>query len=426
MKISYLLSTAIIFLSISCSKSNYKVLEKSGKKPVWINGLENNYIITYGSGNTSEEAKTECIKNIREQIINAIAITVRSKTDVQIEQKNGVTEEKFNYYITSQSANLPALQGISLSKVSASYWEKVLDKEKNVKFGYYVKYPFSNAELNTLIADYQAQQEELNKKIKQYVKAVDTLTSISSLKSTIAQLEFLENILIDDRKDKVALAKIALQNQVSDIRLVPIDNNLGSISFILKMGNRTLKTSENPVFKSECAKVNTILFQDTITKLSYNYDVCKYVNNPIITLRYDLGIKSVSFDVDINVNANKVQLKVQNDIVINKTAETEHQILNAKADISLNSMYGNPIRIYRIDLIPDNQQGWKVDSLNIYLNQKGVKTLNLNLNQNVNKFEYSSKNKAFPYLTMVIYYQNLGAKKSEMIKLNSQAYVTNW
>ena len=124
MRILFSSVVACLVLFLGCSKSNYVVLEKSGKRPAWVNGLENNYFITYGSGNTSEEAKNECLKNIREQIVNAVAITVRSKTDVKIEQKNGITDEKFNYYLTSQSANLPAIQGISLSKATDSYLGK--------------------------------------------------------------------------------------------------------------------------------------------------------------------------------------------------------------------------------------------------------------------------------------------------------------
>ena len=250
--------------------------------------------------------------------------------------------------------------------------------------------------------------------------------TINSLKNTILQLNHLSQNLIDERKETVEMAKITIQTKISALRMVEVENKLGFVSFVFKVENKTLKVNESPIFKSECAKLNQISLKDTLVTVSYNYDLCKYSYNPKLTFSYDLGVNQQNFDVAIDVNANKVQLQIKEAISITKLSENETDVNSVKIDFSIHSIYNNPLKIYRVDLIPEGQQGWKSDSLDIKIYQKGIKNINLIVQKNIDKLDYSSKNKAFPYLNLVISYFNVKSGRSESTKLNNVSYVTNW
>src|SRR5512145_1500404 len=99
-----------------------KVLEKSSKKkPEWVNATIKDFIITTGRGATIDEAKNQVVPNIRNEIMNSVAVYVRSKSEISIENenKNNVinTIEKFKNTSTVETADIPSLKGIALNKV---------------------------------------------------------------------------------------------------------------------------------------------------------------------------------------------------------------------------------------------------------------------------------------------------------------------
>ena len=124
---------AAMFLPI-VANAQYKVMESSKKrKPEWVNGTIEDFIIVTGRGKTIDAAKKQVLPLVREEIMNSVAIYVKSKSEVTIENENNnniiSTIERFKNTSTLETADIPSLKGLSLNKVSDFYWEKLKDKQ---------------------------------------------------------------------------------------------------------------------------------------------------------------------------------------------------------------------------------------------------------------------------------------------------------
>ncbi len=131
---------ALLILSGLVAFAQPKVVDKSGKKPSWVNGLEKEYIIVVGSGSTIDEAQKSALMLIKENIVLSVADNVKAKSEVKKEESsynNSVSTflEKYTSQVTSESGKVPYLQGISLANANQYYWEKQYDKStKETKF----------------------------------------------------------------------------------------------------------------------------------------------------------------------------------------------------------------------------------------------------------------------------------------------------
>jgi len=121
----YLLLVVTLICTIGVSQSQDKVLEKSGKQPKWINGIEKDYVIVAGSGSNVQDAQQNALTSIKERIVSSVAENVVSKSEIKKEESSvnnvSVFLEKMASQTTSQSGKVPFLQGISLSKVEEFY-----------------------------------------------------------------------------------------------------------------------------------------------------------------------------------------------------------------------------------------------------------------------------------------------------------------
>jgi len=88
-----------------------KVIEKSGKKPDWVNTISKGYIIEMGKGLTADEAKDKAMDKIRESIIRSVAeqITATSSQST-VETRTGNNFQLTGDYksaILTRTATLP-------------------------------------------------------------------------------------------------------------------------------------------------------------------------------------------------------------------------------------------------------------------------------------------------------------------------------
>jgi septum formation topological specificity factor MinE len=125
-----LLFVAIFSILLTHTFAQEKVIEKSKKKkPEWVNATIKDYIIVTGRGKTIDEAKNQVLPEIRTEIMNSVAIYVRSSSEITIENenKNNVinTIERFKNKSTLQTADIPALKGLSLNKAKTIIGKKL-------------------------------------------------------------------------------------------------------------------------------------------------------------------------------------------------------------------------------------------------------------------------------------------------------------
>jgi len=424
------LSSFFIFIIIALSmqaQNGFKTIEKSGKKPDWLNGADENYIITYGFGPTSEAAKEQCLANIRNNIASAIAIQVSSKTKIDITTKNGKSDESFKYAIESQTANIPSLNGISINKAKDYYWEKLTDKQKNIMFGYHIKYPFSQAELNSLIEEYEAMDRENTMKIKQFERMIDTTTSFERLESMIIEMDDLKKRLIDERKDKIQALMERLKASNHPFSIIPVENNAGAMSFVIvnALGSKVL-VSARPNFASRCAKLKSFTTDDMIYTINYEYDLCKYVDIPQFQLSYTLAGRKFDFIQPIDINLNKVELSMAGDAIIKGLAQNPDEILESECELNLRSKFNYPFKIRSVQMKIDNEAPIVADNLDVTVSKSGTFKVKFKSNKPLNKSTYSHKSKAFPYVSCLIQYYNINTKKDGVIMLSNQRYSTDW
>lgn len=423
--IKFILWIFCCYLHIAVYAQDYKVLEKSGKRPGWVNGVEENYIITFAFGADAEEAKNGCLKNIREQMASAVAINVSSKTEINIENRNGVSDEKFKTQIVSQSANLPFLQGISLNSATDYYWEKVRDKNNGrIYVGYHVRYPFSKAELNRLVQEY----EDMNREIDQNIQKLNTLmakgTDFSQLLSTYASLKAKEPQLIDDRKDKINALFSRLEGDTPPFRLEILTNDLETVTYsIVNASGKKLKNMPVPKFSSNCAKLkNTSQVNDTVSRIVMDAAICKYTDKPHFILAYALdGGKSVKFNYTINPDINKIDVRPIERVIFKKISNNEWL-----CSFKLQSLFSNPIEVLKMEFQHENSQPVIIDNINLKIDAKAVYPIERTVKAIEKEQDFSSKGKSFPYVKGIIYYKNTYTGANGVLKFNNQPFVTDW
>lgn len=174
-----------------------KVMEKSAKKaPEWLNTAVDNYLIVTVTANSLADAQTRALSEITERIIQAVAnhVTVTTQNEISEVNINGNIDSKdaFNRVSKMKSANLPFLKGISLTKVEDIYWLKIQNKTtKKEYYEYSVKYPFSQAEQNKLISEFETLDAEKVAEFETLKQKINEIESVEEIGSCITQLNAL-------------------------------------------------------------------------------------------------------------------------------------------------------------------------------------------------------------------------------------------
>jgi hypothetical protein len=409
-------------------QGSYKVLEKSGKRPSWINGVENNFIITFANGATSEEAKENCLNNIRTQIASAIAINVKSKMEIDIVQKNGVTDEKFKQSIVSQSANLPFLKGISLSKAKEYYWEKLKNKDGSIVYGYHIKYPFSNAALEQLIQEYNEYDAQITKSINEANDLLETSTDFGEISAKCIELNALQDNLIDDRKDKInaILNRVSQQGMLYKFEMVDFSDKY----IIIRLSNskgEALKNFTIENLKSNCLKFVSSIVKEGLIELTVESNLCKHTKDAYLSFEVPVyGGNKLRYKTSIDVNLNKVLITQNGGLVINKLNDLGNNEISAVVRLSLNSKYKYPFEIKTLRLIfPDNMV-LTINDINKKIESEGVFKLDLPLDIKQNIDKISTKNKAFAMIDVEVEIYNINKKITEYVKFTNFKYTTDW
>ncbi|KAB2871481.1 MAG: hypothetical protein F9K37_03235, partial [Bacteroidales bacterium] len=226
---------------VGLSYSQDKEIAKSGKKPKWINGIEKDYIIVSGSGPDEQTAQQSALSMIKERIVTSVAENVKSTSEIRKEEANynnnvNVFLEKFASSTTTQSGKVPFLQGISLSKVEAFYWEKLQRKDKSVYVNYHLKYPFPEFELKKLVSDFKMRDNELTRQMEDLIAQAETVESVEQIEKNIAELKTLTEYFMDGRVDQCNLGITRYRSLLKSIELVELESNLGELKYYLRLG----------------------------------------------------------------------------------------------------------------------------------------------------------------------------------------------
>ena len=93
---------------------------------------------------------------------------------------------------------MPALQGVSISKATEFYWEKIRNKkDKNEYFIFHLKYPLPESDLDKLVIQYREYDQNLTGELNALLKSINEAESVEELESIKVALQNLNGYFKD-------------------------------------------------------------------------------------------------------------------------------------------------------------------------------------------------------------------------------------
>lgn len=278
----------ISLLLFGCA-GNRAVQSSQKKAPNWLHGIESGYVIAVGKGATHEEARNRALLAVREQIVNAIAVQVVSSSEsvTRDESHNQVNSfiDHFETTVDVNSEYFDALKGISVTRVKDFYWEQH-GKNHEKEIQYHVKYPFSDAELRGLIADFEAYDRKIGSQIDA-VQNQKHYASVEAIIQHIGDLNYLEDIASNEKKKRARALKSQLEYMIMDIRIARLEDRPGFIRYYLQLYDRRIETRQTPEIFATCpVEVSKVTAFPEYNEVNYTYDRCDEGSEETITVSY--------------------------------------------------------------------------------------------------------------------------------------------
>ena len=295
----------ILFLGITISTiAQEKIIDKSGKKPSWVGGIETGYLIESGKGVTLDEAKAQALTRVKDNIVNSVAVKVSSETELnttELRQGNAyAVSGSYAEKIKTRTANLPAIRGISENKVTEYYWEKTQPKKSGpVTCYYHIKYPFSDADLAMIINEYLEAQRRMREQLDNAIAGLDDLTQVEAIVERLSTLRHLSKELEDENKAIAATNIGKLEDLLKNLQIQQTECSQGVLKYFLVYGNRRFTTSQNPKTQSNCASnFRQISVGDTMM-VRYDHQGCRSQVTNTISLDYRFESRPVKAEFQI-------------------------------------------------------------------------------------------------------------------------------
>ncbi|MFR9650777.1 MAG: hypothetical protein SNG35_01980 [Rikenellaceae bacterium] len=386
MRLLSIISAAALLLTITAAEAKIKVVDSSEKRvPVWVNDAQSDYIITQSIRGDIESAKDECIRNVRDQIINSVAQNVITSNSNLLGQRteNGKTEmiDSFVSMSEAQSANLPFLKGISMTKVEQSYWEKRVESDTNeVTYLYTIMYPFSKGELESIIAEFERRDREIQSKYDQLAKDFANITSVVDVDRAIAELDNMEAYFFD--KVRLTSAVTLRDNYRAVYRLISIrevSNELGEYRFEFIYNNRPIEVSSKPKVTSKTLSEMRVEPEGSCWCVYYNYDACDPDEMNQATITSYVGGNRLTQMLYADLKGATISIRPADKINLRGVLTGDQSVENLEIRLFVDCDLSQTVRVYQITLnIPSLSSPIFMDGIEIDINGKGRKSLVIN------------------------------------------------
>jgi len=411
--------------------AQFKVDETSGKRPDWTNSMERGYIIGIGNGLTMEEAKDNAIINVKAQIVTSVADFISASTSSTTEE---ITADKFSKLyqtyseqISTQSGKRDYLQGISAAKVDDVYWEKLYNKKtKEEKYEYFVKYPFSQFDLDELVNDFREKDEQLTNELNNVLKILDDFTSIEEIMQSQSQLFKLSEIFIDERKAKALTGIEKCKALLASVYIADAGSELGMVRYSLKIGPKAVRFAKKPVVNSNCARIADRRLGDFVCEIDYLHDECYDEPGNNIAVRYSFANNKPEKNFYFDVTQNKAELIISGNIRIEGGEVVNEKVTDAFCIIPVRSKFESPVAITKVTL-EWKEYGVVVDvSLNEVYKGEGQYELKFNIPQELPLSKISTATTPQNTVSGTLIYNSLNTGKSATIRIYRHDYTTGW
>jgi hypothetical protein len=431
MKKIYLIALCLFCLSSTAVLAQFKVVEESGKKPDWTMSMERGSIIGIGNGLTIEDAKANALVNVKAQIVTSVADYISASS---VSKSEEITADKFTQLyqsysdvITTQSGKRDYLQGISAAKVDDFYWEKSADKKtKEVKFQYFVKYPFTTFDLEELVADFRAKDEQLTSEMNKALDLLDDFTSVEEIIQAQSQLGKLMEIFIDERKAKCQTGIEKSKALLASVYIGNAGSELGVVRYSLKVGEKAIRCAKKPAINSNCARIGDRKLGEVVCEVSYLYDECYNEPGNNIKVSYSFSNNKPEKEFYFDVAENKAELVISGNIRIDGGNVNGDLVSNAVCVIPLLSKFDSPVEVTKVNL-EWKESGVVVEvPLNEVYNGKGQHELRFEIPKELPISKISTATNPQVKLNGSIMYNSVNTGKSATIRIYRYDYTTGW
>ena len=293
------------FLLLAALVHAQKVVESSDKKkPKWANNmLERDYIIKSADDNSLQEAQQKSITMVKEEVVRSIAENVTSTSTLNTgEDAKGNMSSTYQQGIVTKANRVPYVQGISLSTAETSYWEKIKDsKTKQNFYRFYIKVPFSRAQLGKLVAEFKEEDMKITRRIDALEAALANIESVEQIDAAVDELGGLAATLEDNRQERSRQLQSRYRALYESIVITDEGSSLGKVAYRLEFGGKTIQSSRKPQVKSACAIIAQINIGASCS-IAYRYDGCYNDIENFVEVSYRFGSKNVSHKFLIPLN----------------------------------------------------------------------------------------------------------------------------
>lgn len=358
MKKTLILCAAALLAGMHGLNAQVKILERSASKaPEWIGITQPDYVIVSAEDATLDGARQRCLTDIRQAVVNAVAVNVSSEeTSSEAQDRYNLSTSVYGSYesqVRTVAARLPFLTGITLSKAE-TYWEKCLDKkQKRTYYVCHVKYPFSRFERRALIGEFLRQDGEQYAKLQALKQNLDTFDRVEYIDRALTELEPLIAYFFDDvRRNEAEALRRAYIQAYGRISAVPYENDLGSHLFYLSLDGRRVTTSNRPRVTSPCAtEVNVVPTDDGMYRVEYAYGNCIDEDQGTVELTYRFGSRVLRHSFFFDARSRKMSVVPYGEIELDAVADGEGtgNCRCIEVRIPLRSKYDGAFEVVSVD-----------------------------------------------------------------------------
>ena len=279
-----------------------KVVDKSGKEPKWVNGMQEDFLIASGEGKSIEDARDKAMLSIKAEIASSIATNVKSSAShyTSETESNGKFDLKsvFLKQIETKTANIPYLNEISANKAEDYYWEKIKVSKDEFKYRYHIKYRFTKLDLMRMVDEFKESEARINKKLQEF--ADDDFKGYKSVeemeKRTTALKTFQESLMEeDDRRKTCSTVMDAYRKYFAQISIRPIEITKEEAVFAPYYGENKLSTQKKPQLKTNCLTELQFFSSGDECRVTYDYNTACYPDEQNwLEVGFTFGGKKVS------------------------------------------------------------------------------------------------------------------------------------
>ena len=413
--------------------AQYRVVDSSqGRTPGWVNTLEKDYIIISAEGASISDAQQNALMLIKERIVTSVADNVKAESELVTEEvnyNNNVTVflEQYTATITTQSGDIPYLQGISLSMAEGFYWEHLRDRSTgSEKYRYHIRYPFPEFEMRKLVMEFQRMHWELTAQLQELLDAVSEVVTIEQINNNISELQTLADSFIDSRKEQALNGINRYRGLLNSINLHEEGSRLGTLRFTLRAGDRSFSTAQPPNISSECARITGTRQEGKYWIVNYDTDYCYDDPENHIQVHYRFGTSPIRNRFYFDVNEDKVRISLREPlhfIALDADSETIHR---ARLNITVYAEHNAPFVIELLTLNFENLPPILIKDIEQRFSGSGNHNLALEIDHPLVASATSATTRRMPRISGYLQFRIGDHGETQTYRIYNHQYTTSW